>query len=122
MTYYICKKCGNIIEFVNQRGPMVTCCNEIMEEMIINSTEASGEKHVPIYEVIENKIKVSVGEVIHPMEENHYINWIMLVSDKKTIRKYLKPGETPIVKFPYIKGSTIVSYCNTHGIFKTDVD
>lgn len=117
-----CNVCGNLIELIEGSNENIVCCNEVMNIVTVNSTEASGEKHVPIYEILDNKIKVSVGSVIHPMEENHYIKWIALVSEKKTIKKYLKPGENPIVKFPYIQGSTIYAYCNLHSIFKTDVE
>lgn len=117
-----CNVCGNLIELIEGSNENIVCCNEVMNIVTVNSTEASGEKHVPIYEILDNKIKVSVGSVIHPMEENHYIKWIALVSEKKTIKKYLKPGENPVVKFPYIQGSTIYAYCNLHSIFKTDVE
>lgn len=121
MEIFKCKKCGNTIEFITNNGPSITCCGEIMEPLEINTSEASGEKHLPIYEIMDKKIKVSVGEILHPMEENHNIAWITLVSDKKIIKKILKPGDSPVVKFPYIQGSTIYAYCGVHGIFRTEV-
>ena len=55
------------------------------------------------------------------MEEKHYIMWISLVTDNKVIRVGLKPGDEPIVRLPYIKGSIIYEYCNLHGLWKNIV-
>ncbi len=121
MKIYKCEICGNLIEFVEEKNKKIICCGSEMKEITINNSEASGEKHLPVYEVLGKKIKVSVGSILHPMEDNHNIAWIALVTEKKTIKKFLKPGDTPVVKFPYISGSTIYAYCGVHGIFKTDV-
>lgn len=121
MKLFKCEKCGNIIEFVNETNPNIMCCGEVLSEVVINSTDASHEKHVPVYEIMDKKIKVSVGETLHPMEDNHNIAWILLENNNKTIKKFLNPGDTPIVKFPYIKGSVVYAYCGVHGIFKTEI-
>jgi len=120
--YFKCPICGNIIEVVNGDIERVKCCDKTPEELIANTIDASLEKHVPTYEIDNNEIIVKVGEVTHPMEEKHYIMWISLVTDNKVIRVGLKPGDEPIVRLPYIKGSIIYEYCNLHGLWKNIVE
>ena len=121
IKYFKCPICGNVIEVVNGDVSRVRCCGSELTELIANTVDAAVEKHVPVYEVEENEIVVKVGEVIHPMEEKHYITFITLVTEDRVIRKDLKPGDEPVVRFPYIPGSTIYEYCNLHGLWKNYV-
>ena len=122
VKYYKCPICGNIIEVVNGDIKRVKCCGEGLELLVAGTTDASLEKHIPIYEIENNEIIVKVGEIIHPMEENHYIMWISLVTEDKVIRVDFKPGDEPIVNLPYIKGAIIYEYCNLHGLWKSIVE
>ena len=121
IKYFKCPICGNVIEVVNGDVSRVRCCGSELTELIANTVDAAVEKHVPVYEVEENEIVVKVGEVIHPMEEKHYITFITLVTEDRVIRIDLKPGDEPVVRFPYIQGSKIYEYCNLHGLWKNDV-
>ena len=47
MKFYVCKHCGNIITFEENKGVPVVCCGEKMKELLPNTVEASGEKHLP---------------------------------------------------------------------------
>ena len=120
--FYKCNHCGNMIAFVKASGVPVMCCGEPMEEMVPGTTDAALEKHVPDVTVEGNCVKVKVGSVEHPMLEEHYIEWIALVSDKKECTKYFNPGEVCETHFKYIPGSTLYAYCNKHGLWKTDVE
>lgn len=119
--FYVCKHCGNLIEKINDSGVPVICCGEKMELLNANSVDAAVEKHVPVYEKKEEEIIVKVGSVAHPMQEEHYIMWITMVSDDKVERIYLKPEDKAEAKFPYIPYSTIYAYCNLHGLWKVEV-
>lgn len=122
IKYYKCPICGNIIEIVDGDVKRVKCCGKDLELLTANTIDASLEKHVPIYEVDNNEIIVKVGEVIHPMEEKHYIMWVSLVTVDKVIRVDLKPGDEPVVRLPYVKDSIIYEYCNLHGLWKNIVE
>lgn len=116
-----CSKCGATIEILNDctcDNCGIKCCGIEMVEVVPNSVDASIEKHLPEYEVIGNYI---VAKVNHVMEDEHYIEYLALDSDTISAKKYLKIGETPTAVFPYIKGSKLYSYCNKHGIWKTEV-
>lgn len=118
---YRCTKCGNIVEVLNPGAPL-WCCNEKMQLLEENTTDAAVEKHVPVIEKIDGGYKVKVGEVEHPMLENHYIQWIELLTDKEVLRHELKPGEKPEAIFK--TEATHVSareYCNLHGLWKKEM-
>ena len=119
--FYKCPLCGKVIGMIHDPGVPTICCGREMELLVANTTDAAVEKHVPVYEIDGSKIVVSVGSVEHPMTEEHFIMWIALVSDNRTIRKQLHPGEKPEVVFPYAKGATVYVYCNVHGLWKNDV-
>ena len=122
--FYICEHCGNIIEKINDAGVPVMCCGEKMKELIPNSVEASGEKHVPVVTVEEGIVKVNVGSVNHPMAEEHFIEWVYVETDKGGQRKYLNPGEEPNVSFSFADGEkpvAVYAYCNLHGLWVSEI-
>jgi len=120
IKFYKCKHCGQIITKILDTKVPVICCGDKMEEMIPNSTDASKEKHVPVVVKEGNKVTVTVGSVLHPMTEEHYIMWIVLSTNKGYQRKELKPGDKPEATF-YIGDDedelTAYAYCNLHGLF-----
>lgn len=86
-----------------------------------NSVDAAVEKHVPVVDLQRDGhiIHVAVGEVEHPMTEEHSIEWIALESDDRLEIHYLKPGQTPVTFFAGgVKSGTIYAYCNLHGLWK----
>lgn len=121
VKYYVCKHCGNIVEkIVDQKVPII-CCGEPMPELKAGVTDAAVEKHVPVYTVEQNLVHVVVGEVNHPMLEEHYIEWITLKTNQGIYRKNLVPGQKPAVDFSICEGEQIeevYAYCNLHGLWK----
>ena len=116
---YKCEICGNIVEVLKAADGQLVCCGAPMTLLVENTTDAATEKHVPVIEKTADGVKVKVGEVAHPMEEKHYIQWIEVIADGKVYRKNLKPGDAPEAKF-CIQADTIVAreYCNLHGHWK----
>ena len=119
--FYICKHCGNIIAKVKDAGVPVVCCGEKMQELIPGTTEAATEKHIPVYEVKDNIVNVTVGAVEHPMLDVHYIEWISLQTNYGNQRKALKPGDAPKASFALLDGEkveAVYAYCNLHSLWK----
>ena len=122
--FYKCAHCGNIITKVEDKGVPVFCCGQKMNELVPNTVEASGEKHKPDVKVENGVVNVNVGSVNHPMEEVHWIEWVQLVSDKGSYRKWLNPGQVPNVKFLLNdeKPLAVYAYCNLHGLWKKELN
>lgn len=122
MKIYKCKKCENIVELIEDKKGVLTCCGETMEELIPNTVDAAAEKHVP-YTVIEEDdvLYVKVGEVDHPMTEEHYITWVAAVYDDSVLKYNFKPGEVPEAVFDYEEGMVVYAYCNLHGLWKKEL-
>lgn len=113
---YRCAICGNIVEIIHMAGGTLTCCGQPMELLSENTVDAAKEKHVPVVEAIEGGYKVKVGSVEHPMQDNHYIEWIELVEENKIQRVHLKPGDKPeAVFYTDCKNVYAREYCNLHG-------
>jgi superoxide reductase len=119
LEIYKCEHCGNIVEVVHEGGGQLVCCGEPMKLIVENTVDASKEKHVPVIEKVNDGIKVTIGSVLHPMEEKHYIEWIELIADGKAYRQFLQPGEVPEAVF-HIDASQVTAreYCNIHGLWK----
>lgn len=120
VKFFKCKHCGNVIvKLVDSKVP-VMCCGEKMVELIPNTTDAAGEKHVPVVEVKGNIVKVTVGEVIHPMTEAHLINFVVLETNKGMYVHHFTHTDQPITEFVISEGEEVVKvyeYCNLHGLW-----
>jgi superoxide reductase len=119
LEVYKCNLCGNIVEVLHGGDGELVCCGEPMAKLTENTTDAAKEKHVPMIEKIDGGFKVSVGSVLHPMVEDHYIEWIELLADGKAYRQFLNPGDEPIATFA-VKAANVSAreYCNKHGLWK----
>ena len=116
-----CNNCNALIKVINDCNCKCSfvCCDEIMETVNANSTDASVEKHKPIVKVENNKIKVKVD---HVMESDHYIEWICVLNDKEEKYIYLDSSDIAEVEFDYVDNATVYSYCNKHGLWKTTIE
>ena len=116
---YKCSICGNIVEVLHTGIGELVCCGQPMELLKEKTEDAGLEKHVPVIEKTEKGIKIKVGSIPHPMEEKHYIEWIEIIADGISYRKFLKPGDKPEAEFE-IKAGKIEAreYCSIHGLWK----
>ena len=119
LQVYKCEVCGNMVEVIHTGVGTLVCCNRPMTLIKEGVTDAATEKHVPVVEKVDGGFKVKVGEVAHPMEEKHYIEWIEVIADGKAYRQFLKPGDKPEATFE-IEAAEITAreYCNLHGLWR----
>ena len=116
---YKCELCGNIVEVLNGGKGELVCCGKPMTLLTENTVDAAKEKHIPVVEKTVDGYKVKVGEVAHPMEEKHYIEWVELIADGRANRQFLKPGDSPEAYFKIDANNvTARAYCNLHGLWK----
>lgn len=117
---YKCNVCGNIVEVLHTGAGTLVCCGKPMQLLTENTVEASKEKHVPVVSKTEGGFKVTVGSTLHPMEEQHYIEWIEILVEDKVLRKNLRPGETPEALFCVdAPQASARAYCNLHGLWRS---
>ncbi len=117
---YKCNICGNVVEVVHSGVGELVCCGQPMQLMKENTMDAGEEKHVPVIEKTENGVLVKVGSVPHPMQQEHFIEWIEVFADGKSCRKFLSPGDKPVAEFNI--GTEAVEareFCNLHGLWKS---
>ncbi len=115
-----CAVCGNVIEVLYGIKSGIVCCDKKMVLMEPNTNDAAIEKHLPIIEKTDDGIKVKVGEVAHPMQDNHYIVMIEVDDGNYVYRKNLKFSDLPEVEFNTASDKiTARAYCNLHGLWET---
>ncbi|MGC1119905.1 MAG: desulfoferrodoxin [Candidatus Methanofastidiosia archaeon] len=120
LQVYKCNVCGNIVEVLHEGVGQLVCCGQPMELMVPKTEDVGKEKHVPVIQKKKDTITVKVGSVPHPMEENHYIEWIEVIADGRSYRKFLNPGDSPEAEFEITSGTLEVrEYCNVHGLWMT---
>jgi superoxide reductase len=119
LEIYKCEVCGNIVEVLHAGQGSLVCCGAEMGKMTENTVDAAKEKHVPVIEKVDGGVKVKVGDVPHPMEEKHWIEFVELMADGKVHRQFLNPGEAPEAFFP-VEGDKLTAreLCNLHGLWK----
>jgi len=120
--FYICKHCGNIVAMLRNKGVPVRCCGEAMHEIKPGTTEGSSEKHIPVYEIENNIVHVTVGAIPHPMTAEHYIEWICLETEHGIQYAHLDPGDEPRAKFAICSGDevrAVYAFCNQHSLWRT---
>jgi len=119
LQVYKCQVCGNMVEVIHASSGELVCCGQPMTLQNAGATDAATEKHVPVVKKTADGYKITVGSVAHPMEAKHYIEWIQIIADGKSYRKFLEPGQTPEAIFA-IEAKQVIAreYCNIHGLWK----
>ena len=122
LKLFKCSHCGNVVELIDDKGAVVSCCGEPMKELKAGVVDAAAEKHVPVYTVEDKLVHVVVGEVEHPMLDKHYIEWIIVKTTQGVLRKNLTPDQKPSADFKLCDGEEVLevlAYCNLHGLWKS---
>lgn len=118
---YKCLVCGNIVDVLHEAGGELVCCNQSMNLVAENTIEASQEKHIPVIEKVENGTLIKVGSIEHPMDQDHYIEWIEATNSKnQVIRLDLVPGDKPEMLIQSdLNILSARAYCNLHGLWSS---
>ena len=125
MKLYVCPVCGNVVEKIVDKGVPVVCCGKPMVELTANTTDGALEKHVPVLSIDGDKLHVKVGEVSHPMTDEHLITTIIAVFNSQVLRVDLTSADQPEAVFAIgdYKGTIgVYEYCNLHGLWKATIE
>ena len=119
MQIYKCNICGNIVEVLHTGAGELVCCGQPMELLKEKTQDEGREKHVPVIEKTGKGVKVKVGSVPHPMEKEHFIEWIEIIVDGVAYRKPLNPGDAAEAEFCICSDGKIEAreLCSVHGLW-----
>ena len=123
-NFRICRRCGNLAELICDGGVPMSCCGQEMEALRPNTTEASGEKHLPVVSAQDSQVRVNVGSASHPMTPEHLIEWVYLQTRRGAQRKRLTPTDPPEVSFRLEddQAEAVYAYCNLTGFGRRSCD
>ena len=124
LKFYKCEHCGNIALKPYDKGVPLVCCGERMTELTANTVDAAVEKHVPVVTVDGASVHVAVGEVAHPMTEEHLIAFVVLVTEKGYQVAQLTASDEPKADFAVAAGDKplkVYEYCNLHGLWVASI-
>ncbi len=127
LDLYRCEICGNLVEVILSGEGELVCCGQPMKKLDAKTQEnAMLEKHVPVFvKNQDNGNEVRVGEVLHPMTDEHYIMFIETISEDKNNAQlqYLYPGDEPKMILQEKLGKTYArEFCNLHGLWEGNND
>ncbi|MCJ7652875.1 MAG: desulfoferrodoxin [Actinobacteria bacterium] len=117
---YECEVCGHVVEVLREGKGTLVCCDQPMKLLEANTVDAAVEKHVPVVEEVEGGIKVKIGSVPHPMVPEHWIEWVQVIKDGSSYRRFLTPGDEPEAFFEIEPAGGLIAreHCNLHGLWK----
>ena len=120
LQVYKCEKCGNMVEVVHAGDGELVCCGVPMKLMEEGVSDGAAEKHVPVINKWKRGYHVKIGEARHPMDNKHHIEWIELLADGASYKRYLSPEDEPEAFFDEVVADAVTAraYCNLHGLWK----
>ena len=121
VEFYRNDKDGSVLVSVGTQVPeKLIYAGQELTHLVADTVDAAKEKHIPVVKRVGDTLEVTVGSVIHPMLEEHHIEWIALATDDKLEVKFLKPGEEPKAVFAAVDSGVVYESCNLHGIWKAE--
>ena len=122
--FFLCAICKNLAGMIYYSGVNMVCCGQDMDELEVNTADASPEKHVPVAVLAGEKVSVKVGSVPHPMTAEHLIDWVFLHTENGGQRKALKAGDQPEAEFCLVndKPVAVYAFCNLDGLWMSPVN
>ena len=111
--FYVCPVCGNIITAMADVN--ITCCGKKLTALPLQKADET--QYLDI-EKIENEYFVSS---YHPMERQHYISFVALLSADGVILRKLYPQWDLQCRLPFVRRARLVWYCTQHGLFYQEI-
>lgn len=113
MCFYICPNCGNMINAMTDTN--IICCGKKLKRL--KPQKATGQECL-IVEKIESDYYITTH---HPMEREHYISFVaLLTGDSVMLRKQYPEWELQ-VRIPLFAHGRLLWYCNKHGLFYQEI-
>ena len=112
-SLYVCPVCGNVIQSAGEA--VVSCCGIVIPPLV---PEEPDENHTVAIESVEDEYFVHIA---HPMSKEHYISFMIAVSDSGTQFVKLYPESNAETRFKKNRVEKICFYCNRHGLYEAKI-
>ena len=110
LTFYICPTCGNILTATSRSE--LSCCGRKLEPL---SARPADDGHRLTIEPSDGESYVTFS---HPMEKEHYLSFIAVVSWDRVLLTRLYPEQSGEVRLPALRrGSKLYFCCSQDGLF-----
>ena len=113
MLFYVCPDCGNMITAMADAN--ISCCGKIMTAI---KPQKADERHKLNVEIIETDYYLTTA---HPMEREHLITFVALITADGLIMKKLYPQWDMQARIPFRKHGRLVWHCSKDGLFYMDI-
>lgn len=113
IQFYVCPNCGNMITAMTDAN--ISCCGKKLKPL---QMKKAAEDERLIVEKIENDFYITAN---HPMEREHYIPFLALLTGDSIILRKQYPEWELQVRMPMFAHSKLLWYCSKHGLFYQEV-
>ncbi len=110
LKFYACPRCGNIL--TAEGDAAIYCCGKKLIPLT-----AQKDKEQLTMERIENDWFISGG---HPVEKDHYIAFVGILTGDGFMMKRLYPEWDIMVRLPWAAHGRLIWYCVKDGLFYRD--
>ena len=117
-----CPVCDTVVDVLDHVGMDLVCCGPSMIPLETQSARPGTETHLPVVHLGPEGLKVCIGAQRHPMDDDHYIEWVEVGFDGMCMRQFFEPGQVPETTFEmYPRDRTVMvqAYCNVHGLWRS---
>ena len=104
---------GNMITAMTDTG--ISCCGKKLQPLQPHKADEKQKLNVAR---IENDFYITAN---HPMEREHYIPFVALLTSDTLMLRKLYPEWELQVRIPIFSHGRLLWYCNRHGLFYQDV-
>jgi len=108
--FYVCPVCGNVIRSTGEA--LISCCGITLPPV---DPEPEDEEHRIHVETVEDEYYVTVD---HPMTKDHYISFLVAVTDIGIQFVKLYPEGNAEARFKINRMRKLYAFCNRHGLFE----
>lgn len=111
-SFSVCPVCGNVIYSLGAAS--LSCCGVALPPLEAEEPDLEGP-HAPAFARSEDDWLISID---HPMEKDHFISFVSLVTMDGMVLRKLYPEQPPRVRIPALGSGFLYVCCNRHGLFR----
>jgi DNA-binding XRE family transcriptional regulator len=112
-SFYFCPACGN---FVMSAAPAsVACCGRTLDPLTPQKPDPA---HAVQIEIVDGE---RYARIDHPMDKDHYVNFIALLTANSVVLVRQYPEWPAEMRFPLRGRGRLLWNCVKHGLFQAEI-